>query len=144
MYLQMLSSNTTLQCGRRADCPTDNSVTLSSGTKRTSSKQPFFCSPLTLNRRRSIPFLVAKISESSPRLIRMGFESILNDSESNNSSLCDMWFNALESGWATKMSSAAVFPWQERMRWLDAFNDLSVFSELAWDRLAWWCFFCGR
>jgi len=87
MYSQVLLSNTTLQCGRHADCPTDRSVTLRSGMNRTSLKQPSFCFPLTLNRRRSIPFPVAKISESSPRLMGMGFERVLNDTGSNNSML---------------------------------------------------------
>src|SRR6267154_2200273 len=87
MYSQTLLSNTTLQCGRRADCPTDRSVTLRSGTNRTSLNWPSFCFPLTLNRRRSVPFPVAKISESSPRLMGMGFERVLNDAESNNSLL---------------------------------------------------------
>ena len=32
MYLHLLLSNTTLQWGSHADCPTERSVTLSSGT----------------------------------------------------------------------------------------------------------------
>ena len=111
MYSHKLSSNTTLQWGRRADCLTDRSVTLSSGTKRTLENSPFLFFPSMLNMRRIVPFPVAKILESSPRLIGMGFESILNVVELNSSHLWDMWFDAPESGCAMKTSLVAIFPW---------------------------------
>lgn len=98
MYSHTLSSNVTLQCGSHADCPTDKRVTLSSGTNKTSLKQPSFCFPSTLNKRQRVPFPVAKISESSPRLMGMGSMRILNEARSNSSLLWVIWFDAPESG----------------------------------------------
>ena len=109
-YLHMFPLNVTLQCGSHADCLTDRRVTLSSGTYRTSLNFPSFFFPSTLNMRWSVPFPVVKISESSPRLIGVGFDSVTNDDGSNRSRWWVIWLDAPESGCTMKTLWSFAFP----------------------------------